>query len=181
MLFTWKRSLNCYITKRGNTQNILAAKFLIFCKILEFEFIVNILFQHFWFFKNILSNAYLLSLIDIHKVWSALGVESRTKTERTMKSQKEKGTVLVRHRSTTGKLHPCENERYVHPVWSTTTYPRDTESTLAQSFPLSLSLSLSCFSLVLCKVLIEKSFIGTTISCPLRLCSYWSVITGCPV
>lgn len=103
----------------------------------------------------------------------AVGVENRTKTEWAMRSEEERNRVGSTPRCYwRRRLHRRENERIVRPVRSTTTYPRDIESTLDQPFALYLS------HLFYAKYWSRNplSFIWATISCPLWLCSYWSAL-----
>jgi len=121
--------------------------------------------------------AYLLRMIDIHE--SVLRVESRTKMERTMKRREFlKRRKEPRWSDTVARLAtaassvrertlrpPCVIHHYLPPG-----YRINSCSSLS---------SLSPVSLLFYAKLIEKSFIETTIFCPLWLCSYWNVITGC--
>lgn len=100
-------------------------------------------------------------------------VENRTKTERAMRSKGERNRAGSTPRCYwRRRLHPRENERIVRPVRSTTTYPRDIESTLDQPFALYLS------HLLYAKYWSRNplSFIWATISCPLWLRSHWNVL-----
>lgn len=103
----------------------------------------------------------------------AVGVENRTKTERAMRSERERNRAGSTPRCYWRRwLHPRENERIVRSVRSTTTYPRDIESTLDQPFALYLShlLYANYWSRN------PLSFIWATISCPLWLCNHWSAL-----